>query len=165
MEKVTLQVNKDSSVAMESEQAVLGAMLLSHVFDNGKYLKHALKELTKEDFYYKQHRIVFITIKLIASRNEPVDIIMVMQELRKYGKHEEVPTSYLQALQDITSDTANIDYYISHVKQAALRRKLIDLSYSILKSTLEINEQMTSIQKILDSLSQGLDVNIEKILK
>lgn len=63
---------------VEAEQSVLGAMLISR-----EAIEKACEILRVDDFYRQDDRIVFGAIKDLHERNEAVDLVTVIEELRK----------------------------------------------------------------------------------
>ena len=68
---------------IEAEQSVLGAMLID---------KNAVSTVTEtllpEDFYREAHRVIYSAMLTLHTKNEPVDMITVVDELKKQEKAE-----------------------------------------------------------------------------
>lgn len=62
---------------IEAEQSVLGAMLID---------KNAVSTVTEtllpEDFYREAHRVIYSAMLTLHTKNEPVDMITVVDELK-----------------------------------------------------------------------------------
>ena len=64
--------------SLEAEQSVLGAMLI-----NQEAINIAIEQLNPEDFYKEANKEIFQAIIELYSRNEPVDIITLSEELKR----------------------------------------------------------------------------------
>ena len=112
---------------VEAEQSILGACLIDE-----QSIVNAVEVVTKDDFYREDNRVIFECINNMYSRNDPVDIITLKSELELMGKLEAVGgLEYIAELPERVPTTANVEKYISIVKQKALKRKLIEMSNEI----------------------------------
>ena len=59
---------------IEAEQAVIGAMLI-----NDEAVYYASNKLTKDDFYRKDHSIIFEAMRIMQLHSMPVDIVTVSE--------------------------------------------------------------------------------------
>ena len=66
---------------IEAEQATLGSMLISP-----EALEKAAEILRPEDFYRPTHQEIFDALYSMYERKEPIDIVMVVNELKKRNK-------------------------------------------------------------------------------
>ncbi|QBI20048.1 replicative DNA helicase [Egibacter rhizosphaerae] len=112
---------------LEAEVSVLGSMLLS---------KDAIAEVNEilraEDFYRGAHRTIYETIVDLYDRGEPVDSVVLGDELDRRGLLESV--GGVVAISDLISrvpTAANAGYYARIVAEQALRRRLIDTGTQI----------------------------------
>ena len=62
---------------IEAEQSVIGAMLIDK---NAVAL--VTEKLMPEDFYRQAHRVIFSAMLTLHSKNEPVDMVTVVNELK-----------------------------------------------------------------------------------
>ena len=92
---------------VEAEQSVLGAMLISR-----EAIEKACEILREDDFYRQDDRIVFGAIKDLHERNEAVDLVTVIEELRKKGKLDAVGGSQtITNLSNAVPTAANVEYH------------------------------------------------------
>ncbi|ADQ39670.1 DnaB domain protein helicase domain protein [Caldicellulosiruptor acetigenus I77R1B] len=106
-------------VSQEAEEAVIGAMLLSH-----EVISDVVEILTVEDFATPQLKEIFVAIINLFEENKPVDIITVSEKLREKGILDAVGGSeYLTNLIINTPTTANATYYAKIVKEKSISRK------------------------------------------
>lgn len=129
---------------IEAEQSVIGSCLI----DNEAILT-TVEILGEEDFYREDHRIIFKCIFSLFSRNEPVDIITLKEELSSIGKLEAVGgLEYIASLPDKIPTTANLEQYIKIVKDKSTKRKLIEFSNEVGKASFDptiSSEELTEI--------------------
>ena len=78
---VTLERTLPNSI--ESERAVLGAIILDH-----KAIFPATEVLTAEDFYLEGHREIFRAMLALAEEETSIDLFTLQEELRRRGKEE-----------------------------------------------------------------------------
>ena len=113
--------------SIESEQAVLGGLLL----DPNAYDKVA-DRLVEEDFYRRDHRLVYRAIRELTEKNRPCDVLTVGEWLDGQGLvGDGLDTTYLVALAANTPGAANISAYAETVRDKAIQRRLIDVGTTI----------------------------------
>jgi len=115
--------------AIEVERSVLGAMLLQPEVA----VSNALSLLTSDAFYKEGHRLIFESMAALYSRQQPVDIITVADELRRRGQLEAAGTIYY--LSELTTDVispAHIEFHCRIVLEKALKRQLIEVNSGII---------------------------------
>ncbi|HVO44395.1 MAG TPA: DnaB-like helicase N-terminal domain-containing protein, partial [Aggregatilineales bacterium] len=71
--------------SVEAEEAVLGSILI-----NSESLFEVASFLQADDFFLIQHKWVWEAILAISDRNQAIDYITVVQELRDRGRLEEI---------------------------------------------------------------------------
>lgn len=113
-----------------AEQSVIGAMLLSKFA-----MQKACDALTEESFYYSSNAKVFGVLNELRNNNTPIDITTLTTELKNKGILAEVGgVEYLTELFNIVPTAANVDSYIKIVEDAAMLRRLIEVSTDITTS-------------------------------
>ncbi len=105
----------------DAEMAVLGGMLMS---------KDAIGEVSQDletsDFYLPQHQTIYDAIITLFSASQPVDSVLVANELLKNGDLEKVGgADYLHSLVASVPTAANATYYANIVHQNAILRNVI----------------------------------------
>ncbi len=114
---------------VDAEQAVLGSILLKQ-----DSLLEVLGLLRPEDFYKDAHKIIYQAMLELFDKGEPVDFLSLSNYLREKGKLAQAgEIDYLVKLCDIVLASGGISYYGEIVKEAALRRRLIEKCYSVLE--------------------------------
>ncbi len=127
----------------EAEMAVLGAMLIEkEVIDNVTEL------LLPKHFYSSQHTKIYEAILDLRTRNLPVDVVTLSEELKKSGRLEELGgQKYLSDLMEKVSTSAHTQAYAQIVKEKALLRELIRVSTTIVEKSFDGAED---VNKIMD---------------
>jgi len=135
--------------AIEAEQSVLGAMLLS------KDAVDSAIELLKEDYFYRlAHRKIFKTIIDLYDRNEAADLVTVSEELARRGQLDEVGgRSYLAGLTEATPSVANVAHHAHIVLEKAVLNRLIEAANTILT---RVYDQHRNVDDLLDVTEQEI---------
>ena len=115
--------------AIESEQAVLGAMI---TYPNSVALVVDL--LKDEDFYYTNHIKIYREIVSLYSEGLVIDISTLAQSLNNKGVIEEVGgVSYLSDLSSGATFSENIKYHCNIIKDRCAKRNIINISRELMK--------------------------------
>ena len=106
---------------VDAEMAVLGGMLMS---------KDAIGEVSQlletSDFYLPQHQTIYDAILTLFAGSQPVDVVLVANELMKDGNLDKVGgADYLHSLVASVPTAANAMYYADIVHQNAILRNVI----------------------------------------
>ena len=116
--------------SVEAEQAVLGGLLL----DNSTWDAIA-DRLSADDFYRRDHRLIFAAIAELSERSEPSDAVTLAEYLAAKGLAEETGgLAYLAGLARDTPTAANIRAYADIVRERSLLRQLIRVSGEVAAS-------------------------------
>jgi replicative DNA helicase len=117
----------------DAEQAVLSAMLM----DQDAVLR-AAEHVDDTMFYAERHRRIFRAMVAIAERGGVVDPLTLSEELSRRGELDASGgKDYVGFLVDVVPTAANIDYHAQIVREKALRRRLIEVSTSIVQEAFE----------------------------
>jgi replicative DNA helicase len=107
--------------AVEAEQSVLGAMMLSK-----DAIADAVELVRPGDFYRPAHQLLFDAILDLYGRGEPADPITVSAELTRAGQLVRVGgANYLHTLVNTVPTAANAGYYAQIVAERAILRRLV----------------------------------------
>ena len=140
--------------ARELEEAVLGALMLE------KDAYSIISEiLTPECFYDKTHELIFSAIQDLAMLQKPIDILTVVEQLRKSGTLETVGgTSYIAQLSQKVVSSAHIEYHARIIVQKYLARELITFSSEVagkaFDETNDVDDLMQEAEGKLFEISQ-----------
>lgn len=133
-------IEKVPPQSQEAESSVLGAMLFEP-----DAVAAALEHLHEDHFYVEAHRTVFSCIKQLFERNQPVDLVTVVEALRQAKQLEEVGGApYVAQLASSVPTAAHVTHYARIVREKWILRSLIQ------------NAQHT----IQDCLDPGADVSV-----
>jgi len=136
--------------SMEAEMSFLGSLLI----DKDGILKIA-DLIRPDDFYSKNHEIIYETILDLYSGNSPIDIITLSNRLEEKNVLERIGgRTYLAALTNAVATSSNIIHYAHIIHRKATRRRLLTASQEITKLSFE--EETEDIQKVLDQAQQHL---------
>jgi len=106
--------------SVEAEQSVLGGLLL----DNQSWDRIG-DIITADDFYRREHRIIFNAIAALCEDNNPADVVTVSEWLERTGDLDSAGgLSYLGSLANNTPSAANIVAYAAIVRESSVMREL-----------------------------------------
>jgi replicative DNA helicase len=108
--------------AIEAEQNVLGALMAV----NDK-LDDVADWLAVEDFYRRDHQLIFAAILELREKGKPYDSVTLGEWFESKGQGEIVGGAYLIELQGLVWTAANIVAYAELVTEKARLRKLIEI--------------------------------------
>jgi replicative DNA helicase len=113
--------------SIDAEQAVLGGLMLDeHAWER------IADKLGEEDFYRKDHRLIFRAIGDLASRNQPCDAVTLGEWFESSGLADEAGgVAYVIQLANATPSAANILAYAGIVREKSVLRQLIEAGTQI----------------------------------
>ena len=127
--------------SIESEQAVLGAILLD--WDS---MSEVVTTLKPEKFYSLQNQLIYEALFKLFTKNIKGDTLSLINKLTEDGKLEQAGgTAYIASLTDKVPSSENIEYYANVVKDRATRRDLIKATSEIRSSAFELNQESNLI--------------------
>jgi replicative DNA helicase len=113
---------------IEAEESVLSAILIDN--DTLTDIADLLKPI---DFYKPSHQMIYTAMAELYNKNEPVDIVTIVNHLKEMGKLEEVGgAAYLSRLMDTVPITVNAGYHGKIIHDKASLRRLIEKSSEII---------------------------------
>ncbi len=136
--------------SIEAEQAVLGGAFL----DEAAWDK-VVGHVREEDFYRKNHRIIFRAINQLSENGEPYDIVTVVEWLEDHQLLDEAGgLQKLATLAEHTPSASNISAYADIVRKRSILRQLISATTNI--SDTVFNPQGRSSEQILEFAEQTI---------
>ncbi|MEX2353208.1 MAG: replicative DNA helicase [Gammaproteobacteria bacterium] len=130
--------------SIEAEQAVLGGLFL----DPDTWTK-VNEKLRADDFYRRDHKLIFKAIDRLDTEGKPFDLITVAEWLENNQQLDDAGgLSYLAALADSTPSASNIVAYADIVRKRSILRQLIHATTEISDSV--FNPSGRSSSEILD---------------
>jgi replicative DNA helicase len=115
--------------SIEAEEAVLGSLLIDPdaVFEVQTFLR-------PEDFYRAANRWVYEAICALYDRKTPLDVVTLIEELRRRERLEEIGgESTVISLLNAVPTSINVEAYGNMVRDSAVRRRLIAAAGQIAK--------------------------------
>ena len=113
--------------SIEAEQAVLGGLMLAP-----ESWDRIADRLGEDDFYRRDHRIIFRAIGDLAQKNMPYDAVTLGEWFQAQNLVELVGgSSYVIELANSTPSAANIVAYADIVREKSVLRQLIDAGTDI----------------------------------
>ncbi len=135
--------------ATSLEEAVLGALMLDK-----EAMSIVLDILRPESFYSDAHQLIYQAMRRLFERSQPIDLLMVMEELKNSGDLESIGGPvYLANLTNKVASAANIEFHARIISQKFIQRELIRVSTRIIRDAFE---DTTDVFDLLDGAEQGL---------
>jgi len=143
--------------AIELEEAVLGGILLE-----SEGLMQVADFLTPEMFYKSTNSVTFSAILSLSIKNEPIDSLTVVQELKKKGKLK--AAGGVLAVTQLTSSVAssqNIEYHARIVVQKSIQRNLIRAATHVINDAyndVDCFDLIDSLERELTTITRPLTI-------
>lgn len=113
--------------SVEAEEATLGAIIL-----NPDLFIELSSVIDGDDFYLLRHKWVWEAMEKIVERNEAIDNLSLMEELRAQGHLDEVGGgAYVSHLINNTPTSLHAETYAAIVERANIRRQLLNAASRI----------------------------------
>ncbi|MEW5709806.1 MAG: replicative DNA helicase [Pseudomonadota bacterium] len=154
----TAEVHALPPQSVESEQALLGALLL----DNRTWDQVA--DLIKAaDFYRADHRLIYEAIDALVQAGKAADPLTVAEWLQDRGKLEEAGgLAYLGAVAGSAGGGANAVRYAEIVRERSVRRQLLAATHEV--TALCHNPGGMSAEDIASAAEQAIFAAVERRL-
>lgn len=151
----TMVYGKVPPQAKELEGAILGAcMLEKSAFDRASEI------ISSESFYVEAHQWVFRAMENLSKKNQAIDSLTVVEELKSMEKLEWVGGPYfVQKLTGSVVSSANISTHALIIKQKFMQREMIRISGETISAayddSADVFEIMEEHEKQFTELSMG----------
>ena len=107
---------------IEAEQSVLSAMLIDNTA-----VGLITEMLLPEDFYREAHKVIYHAMLALLAKNEPIDMITLIDELKRMNKLNDVGgVSYVTLLANVVPTAANAKYHAQIVEEKSILRQLVE---------------------------------------
>jgi replicative DNA helicase len=134
--------------SIDAEQAVLGGLMLDE-----RAWERIADKLNEEDFYRKDHRLIYRALSELSEKNMPCDAVTIGEWFDSNGLSELVGGSgYILQLANSTPSAANIVAYAEIVREKSILRQLIDAGTEITGDGFQPEGRST--QEILEGAEQ-----------
>jgi replicative DNA helicase len=129
----------------EAEQCVLGAIL-----QQPGIMTKAVDIIAADDFYLDTHKTIFKSMVTLFEKNEPQDMITIINHLTSTNKLEASGgPAYVAALTDTVPLASNIIHYAKIVREKSILRQLITTTTSIAS---RCYDEQDDIDRLLDDV-------------
>lgn len=145
----TMVYGKVPPQAKDLEEAVLGAIMLEKsAFDT------VVELLKPECFYVDAHQRIYRAMQTLQQKNQPIDILTVVEELKLKEELEIVGGPYyVTRLTNAVISSANIEAHSRIILQKFIQRELIRISGEIIG---DAYEDSTDVFDLLDDAESKL---------
>ena len=154
----TAQAVRRPPQSINSEQSILGGLMI----DNNA-LDSIVDIIQPDDFYRRDHKIIYEHIAAMIQRGRPADSLTVAESLRDAGLDTDTGGfAYLAELVNNTPSAANIRRYAEIVHDKSVLRQLISAGDHMVTCALQPEGRETA--QILDEAERivlALDVRID----
>ena len=145
--------------SIEAEQAVLGGLIL-----NNAAWDTVSEQVVTDNFYRRDHRLIFVQIAKLAEAGGPVDVVTLGESLNQEGVLEEAGgMAYLYELEQNTPSASNIRAYANVVRERATLRNLIQTAQDIADSG--FNPQGRESAELIDEAERRIMAVSERVPK
>ena len=137
----------------DTEQMVIGCMLASITSFKCGFEKNILGI---DDFYFPEHREIFLALKAIYNSDSVPDSLLVAEKLKYFGKLEAAGgIKYLVDLSSLPGTSAHFESYFELLKEISSRRSFVSQCDELKKLALTGKKDVFSIASLAaDSFSQ-----------
>lgn len=136
--------------AIELEEAIIGTMLI----ERSAIIE--VSDILKPEFFYKEsNRIIYETMLELQSKDSPIDLLILTNELRSKGKLEIVGgASGMVGLTQRVASSANLSHHAKIVTERYLKRSLITHAYRVVEKAYD---ETIDTFKLIDESIQDLN--------
>jgi len=147
-QELSISQGKVPPNAADIEKLVIGTFLIDK-----KGLDHSIDLLTPEVFYDPRHQVIFASIVKLFENNLPVDLMTVIQELKKEENLNKAGGDhYIIDLTMGISSSAHIEYYVRVILEKFILRSLINVSANVIDNSYK---ESTDVFELLDKAEQS----------
>lgn len=148
-------IGKIQPQARDIEDIVIGSLLLE-----AKAFVEIEHILTKEDFYDPQNAIIFSAISDLATKKKPIDMITVVEQLKKMNELETIGGAYRIA--ELTSKASSSSHIVEHaliIKDKSTARQVISSLSLIVNKAYDESIDIADIIEELDISATNISSN------
>lgn len=149
----------DVYASLEAEISTLGAAM------QDRKAAMLVAELEQADYTSRQNQAVYVAIKHLLARDEPIDLLTTSTELGAMNALEAVGGNvYLMRMISMVPTTANVKSYINIVRECSSRRQLRALGEALMRAsgdasrTVEELREKTALQ--IRQINASKEINL-----
>lgn len=132
-------VNYSPPHSVEAEKAVLGAALREP-----DTLNLVADKVKPDHFFLDVHRDIYTAMVELYHQNEPTDLLVVADKLRRSVKDSEyLGPAYLVELTEAAPVSQNIEYYAKLVREYYYLRRIIDACQTTVKKAMAFDGKVS----------------------
>ena len=147
-QELSISQGKMPPNAIDFEKLVLGTFLIDK-----KGLDYTIDLLQPEVFYDPRHQVIFKAILKLFRDNHPVDLMTVIQELKRQEKLSLAGGDhYIIELTLGVSSSAHIEYHVRIILEKYILRSLINVSANVIDNSYK---ESTDVFELLDKAEQS----------
>ena len=152
---LNLDIGKVPPQAIDIEEAVLGAILMEK-----DAVITVLDILKPESFYKDAHQKIYNAIVELSTKERPIDILTVTEELRSNDELESIGGPfYITQLTNRVASSAHIEYHSRIVAQKYIQRELIRISSEIqnraFDDSIDVDDLLDFSERELFEIAEG----------
>ena len=136
--------------SLEAEQALLGGLMLeeAHFFE-------IADQLQEDDFYRREHRLIFRAMQELSERHQTIDVITVSERLKTAEQLEQIGgLVYLATLAREAPGVTNLRGYAEIIHNRGLLRQMMELGSRFSEEALDWGDGDAA--ELLDRMEQAL---------
>lgn len=119
--------------SIEAERSVLGGLML-----NNEAFDRIADLIVPDDFYRPEHRMIYAAMVVLASDQQPLDVVTISQTLEGRGELRDIGgVPYLARLLESPPAISNLPAYARIVREQSTLRQLIGAANRIAESAFE----------------------------
>lgn len=154
--KQFLSMGKVPPQAKDIEEVILGALMIEA---NCVYV--AMARLFPEIFYVSAHQLIFKAIQNLYDKNNQIDIVTVIEQLRKNEDLDNAGGAYyVTKLTNSVVSGANIENHINIVAEMYLKREAINISGELINEAYDVSTDAFDIVNTADSGFQKIQERV-----
>lgn len=140
----------------ELEEVILGGLMLDH-----NSISIGMSRLFPEIFYVESHQYIFKAIQSLYDANSKIDLLTVVEQLKKDEKLEYVGGMYyVMKLTNSVVSGANIEIHINLISENFLKREAIRLSGELISEAYEDSSDAFDIINLADAGFQKIQERV-----
>lgn len=147
----------------EAENYILGSILIDETVAND-----VCGVLNENDFHLPENQKIYRVIKTLYLDRKGITIINIIEGLKSIGEYKDFTQSYLFELADSVPTVANVESYVTVIREKSIARDLFyksqDISSKILKGEVPISDLLAETEKDVKVIANRQSVgNMESI--
>jgi replicative DNA helicase len=144
--------------SVEIEESILGSLMLDINCQN-----FGMSRLFEDMFYKIEYKAIFKAIEALYDSSQGVDIITVIEELKRQNNLELVGGAYgVMRVTNSVVSSANIENYILVLAENYLKREMINISHDAFSKSF-LDE--TDIFDLISATDEKMQKSQEKVIK